>query len=148
MCKALIILFSSPPVTKDSQQFGGTESSLQEVRQDSSEGWFQPQRSLRGGWVLCQDHVMVQFSLLLNLVFSPFPLYVLIPCVLPKYISFKIIHSQSQLPRGPILQHLATSLKLLSLLLGGWGYWRFAFFLQIWAWNQQVNRCILRILGC
>ena len=118
MCKALIILFSSPPVTKDSQQFKGTESSLQEVMQDSSKGWVQPPRSLRGCWVLCQDHVMVQFSFLLNLLFSPFPLYVLIPCVLPKYTSFKIIHSQSQLPRGPILQHLATSLKLLSLLLG------------------------------
>ena len=87
MCKALIILFSSPPVTKDSQQFKGTESSLQEVMQDSSKGWVQPQRSLRGCWVLCQDHVMVQFSFLLNLLFSPFPLYVLIPCVLPKYTS-------------------------------------------------------------
>lgn len=59
---------------------------------------------------------MVRFSFLLS---PAFPLLrVLIPCVLPEYTFCKIIHSQSQLPSGPILQYLAPSLKLRSLLLG------------------------------
>lgn len=63
-----------------------------------------------------------------SILFSPFFLYVLIPCVLPKYTFCKIIHSQESASYRSHFAILGHFLKLLSLLLGvsrfAWGHLR------------------------